>query len=149
MFKILTCNCNRRLLDWLDVKYIYSFLFDNCRCDEKHEVFATRCALCLHNLVGFGRNYFASIVCSCRHIPKNLVCGHCSSHEMNLNFSAMKICVAKKDLPKEMKLMEINKYLEMCLKADPLFFYCEETNKIKISIDGLDWGEFFYNKETM
>ena len=48
-----------------------------------------------------------------------------------------------------MKLIEIDKYLEMCLKADPTFFYCEETNKIDISIDGLDWDEFFYNKETM
>ena len=56
----------------------------------------------------------------------------------------MKICVAKNDLPKEMKLMEINKYLEICLKPDPTLLYCEETNKIKISIDGLDWGEFFY-----
>lgn len=50
----------------------------------------------------------------------------------------MKICVAKNDLPKEMKLMEINKYLEICLKPDPTLLYCEETNKIKISIDGLD-----------
>ena len=48
-----------------------------------------------------------------------------------------------------MKLTEIDKYLEMCLKADRIFFYCEETNKINISIDGLDQGEFFYNKETV
>ena len=100
----------KHLLDRLDVKCTYSFLCDNCRCDKKHEVFTTRCALCLYSLVGFGRNYF---VCSCCHIAKKLLCGNCSSTGINLNFNTMKICVAKNDLPKEMKLMEINKYLEI------------------------------------
>ena len=61
----------------------------------------------------------------------------------------MKICVAKKYLLKEMKLVEINKYLRPCLSANLIFSYCEETNEINISIDCLDWNEFFYNKETM
>ena len=61
----------------------------------------------------------------------------------------MKIYVAKKYLLKEMKLVEIDKYLRPCLSANLIFSYCEETNKINISIDCLDWDEFFYNKETM
>lgn len=48
-----------------------------------------------------------------------------------------------------MKLVEIDKYLRPCLSANLIFSYCEETNKINISIDCLDWDEFFYNKETM
>ena len=138
IFKILTFNCNRCLLDWLDVKYIYSFLFDNCHCDEKHEVFATRCAPSLYNLIGFGRNYFASIVCSCCHIAKNLVCGHCSSHRMNLNFNTMKIWVAKKDLPKEIKLMEINKLFRNVLESrSTVFFIVKKQIKLKFLLTAL------------
>ena len=48
-----------------------------------------------------------------------------------------------------MKLVEIDKYLRPCLSANLTFSYCEETNKINISIDCLDWDEFFYNKEIM
>ena len=59
----------------------------------------------------------------------------------------MKICVAKKYLLKEMKLVEINKYLRPCLSANIIFSYCEETNKINISIDCLDWTNFFTIKK--
>ena len=121
MYKIMMCNCNRSLLYQLDVKYTYRFLFDDSRCDEKHDVFARRCKLCLYNLVDFDRTYFASVVCSCHYMAKHLVCGHCS-HLLDLNFNIMKNCIAKKNLLKEMKLIEIDKYLEMCLKAAPIFF---------------------------
>lgn len=83
MIKLLLCSCNRCLLNRLDAKCTYSFLLDDCRYDEKHEILAARCALCLNNLVDFGRNYFAFIAWSCCHIAKNLVCGHCSSLGMN------------------------------------------------------------------
>ena len=149
MYKILTCNCNRILLDRVNASYTYSFYFDDCHCNVSHKTFATRCGQCLYNVVGFGRNYFSSMVSNCRTIEKILVWGHCSRLLHDINYNTLKICISEKNLPKEMKLIEIDKYLEMCLKTDPIFFYSERNNKINISIDALDWDEFFYNKETM
>ena len=57
--------------------------------------------------------------------------------------------MSEKDVPKEIKLNEINKYIEMCLKANPIFFYSDEANRSNISIYAVEWGEFLYNKETM
>ena len=37
----------------------------------------------------------------------------------------------------------------MRLKVDQFFFYVKEKNRINISIDAIDWGDFFDNKETM
>lgn len=53
------------------------------------------------------------------------------------------------DLPKEFEIIKINKYLEKYLKADPIFYYSKEENRINLSIDWLDWGDFFHDKETM
>ena len=61
----------------------------------------------------------------------------------------MKVCLSERDVPKEFKLLEIDKYLKIFLKADPIFFYSKENNSINISIDVIGWGDFFGNKETM
>ena len=61
----------------------------------------------------------------------------------------MKVCLSERDVPKEFKLLEIDKYLKIFLKADPIFFYSKEDNSINISIDVIGWGDFFGNKETM
>ena len=61
----------------------------------------------------------------------------------------MKVCLSERDVPKEFKLLEIDKYLKIFLKADPIFFYSKENNSINIFIDVIGWGDFFGNKETM
>ena len=38
----------------------------------------------------------------------------------------------KEDLPREIKLIEINKYLKKHLRADPIFYYSKEENHIKL-----------------
>ena len=52
-------------------------------------------------------------------------------------------------MPTEFKLIEIDKYLMVDVKADTFFYFCKETNEIMVRIDALDWGEFFTGKETM
>ena len=66
-----------------------------------------------------------------------------------LNFDTIKLCLKKADLPREFKLVAIDKYFEKHLRADPIFYYSKEDNEIKLSIDSLDWGDFFHDKETM
>ena len=83
----------------------------------------------------------------CVNLNKNLVCCHCKRLRYALNTDAI-ICLKKEDLPKEFKLVDINKYLEH-LKADLIFYYSKEENEMKLSIDSLDWGDFFVDKETM
>ena len=61
----------------------------------------------------------------------------------------MKVCLNEKDVPKEFELLEIDKYLEMCLKTDPFFFYAKEKNRVNIYTDTVDWGDFFHDKEIM
>ena len=121
MFKFLRCNCKRNHLDQLNIDYKYTFSFRDCICNVQDKVLATRCKACRYNLVGFARNYFASIVCYCYQTDKNLVCRHCKQFLYDLNFNTIKICIREQDLLQEIKLMEIDKYLEMCLKADPTF----------------------------
>ena len=57
--------------------------------------------------------------------------------------------MSEKDVSKGIKLIEINKYIVMCLKADPIFFYSDEVNRSNILIYAVEWGEFFHSKETM
>ena len=45
--------------------------------------------------------------------------------------------------------MKINHYLEKVLKGSPIFYFSKEKNRVLISIDSLDCGNFFVNKETM
>ena len=134
MYKILVCTCNRIRLDQLNINHTYSYAFDDCNCSEDHEIFAIKCENCLYNLTGFGRNYFASISCTCVRWNKNLACCHCRRLRYVL---------------KEFKLIEINKYFEKHLRVDLIFCYSKEEKEIKLSIDSLDWGDFFYDNETM
>ena len=72
MFKVLICDCKRFGLDQLNVKYKSSFYL-GCSCSVKHKIFATKCEKCLYNVVGFSRNYFPSINCSCQFINKDVL----------------------------------------------------------------------------
>ena len=45
--------------------------------------------------------------------------------------------------------MEIDNYLEMCLRADLIYFYSKENNEIEMSIDAPNCETFFVNKKTM
>ena len=149
MLKILTCNCERARLDRLNVNYTYASAFDECPCDVEHKVFSTKCKTCRYNVVGFARHHFAYVVCSCCQTDKDLICNHCKQLLHAMNFSTIKVCVEEKDLPKEVVLMKIDKYLEMRLRADPVFFYSKEKNRIHVSIDAIYWGEFFHHKKTI
>ena len=149
MYEILTCHCKRYRLDQLNVNYTYGYPFSDFHCSGEHKVFAAKCNDCRYNLVGFSRNYFASVICSCYQTGRNFVCRHCRQLLHDLNFNKMKVCLNEKDVPKEFELLEIDKYLEMCLKADPFFFYAKEKNRINIYTDTVDWGDFFHDKEIM
>ena len=149
IIKTLTCHCKRNHLDQLNVNYTYTYSFDDCLCSGEHKVLATKCNECQDNLVGFARNYFASVVCYCYRTDRTLVCRHCKQLLYDLNFNMLKVCLSERDMLKEFKLLETDKYLETCLKDDPIFFYLREKNRINISIDTIDCGDFFHNKETM
>ena len=149
MYEILTCHCKRYRLDQLNVNYTYGYPFSDFHCSGEHKVFAAKCNDCRYNLVGFSRNYFASVICSCYQTGRNFVCRHCRQLLHDLNFNKMKVCLNEKDVPKEFELLEIDKYLEMCLKTDPFFFYAKEKNRVNIYTDTVDWGDFFHDKEIM
>ena len=76
-----------------------------------------------------------------------MACCHCRSLRYALNTDTIKVCLKKEDVLKEFKLIEINKYLEKHLRANPIFHYAKEVNEIKLSIDSLDWGDFFMIKK--
>ena len=121
MYKILTCHCKRHRLDQLNVNYTYNYSFSDCHCSGERKVFATKCNNCRYNLVGFAINYLASVICSFYQTDRNFVFRHCRQLLHDLNFNTMKVCLSEKDVPKEFELLEIEKYHEMYLKADPFF----------------------------
>ena len=137
------------MLDQLNINYTYSYHFDDCSCSEDHEIFVIKCENCFYNLTSFERNYFAFSCCTWVCWNKNLACCHCRRLRYALNTDTIRICLEKEDVLTEFKLIEINKYLEKHLRADPIFYYSKEENEIKLSIDSLDWGDFFNDKETM
>ena len=141
------CSCNRYRPDQQNINYTYSYLFDDCKCFEDHEIFVVRCQMCLYNLVGFMMNYFCSICCGCVYLNKNVVCVHCKRLRDALNSNAAKVCLKQEDLPKEFKLIEINKYLEKPLRANPISYYLKGENQIKLSVDSLDWRNFLMIKK--
>ena len=151
MFKILMCNCNRHRSDQLDVQYTYSFMFDDCNCSSDHEFFAVECKQnCYpYNLIGFARNCFSSICCSCPDIDKNSICLHCKRLRYSLNNDTIKVCLTKENLPKEFKLMKLDNYLRKCVNADPHVFFSKEDNEIKATLDSPNLGNFFRGKKTM
>lgn len=59
----------------------------------------------------------------------------------------MKICVAKKDLLNEMKLIEIDKYLRTCLSANPIFFIEKKQTKLTFLLTALIRTNFFTIKK--
>ena len=149
MYKILMCSCNRYRLDQQNIDFTYSYLFDDCKCFEDHKIFILRCRMSLYNLVDFTMNYFSSICCDYVYLNKNVVCVHCKRLRDALNSSKTKVCLKKEDVPKEFKLIEINKYLKRHLRVDLVFYYSKEENQIKLSVDYLGWGAFFHDKETI
>ena len=100
MYKILMFNCKRPRLDQLNVDYKYAFSFNDCLCNIEHKLFAVKCTNCRYNVVGFARNYFASVICSCYQTDENLICRHCKQLVHSLNFSMLKVCIKEKDSPK-------------------------------------------------
>ena len=122
------CTCNRYHLDQLNINCNYSYAFDNCNCSEDHEIFAVRCEICPYNLVSFARNYFSSIGCSCLHVNKNIACVHCKRLRNALNFDTLNLFLKKEDLPREFKLVEIDKHFGKHIRADPIFYYSKEDN---------------------
>ena len=143
MIKILTCHCKRNHLNQLNINYTYVYSFDDCCCCDEHKVFAGKCNEHWYNLVGFARKFFASVLCYCYRTDRNMMCRHFKQLLYNLNFNTMKVCLSERDVSKEFKLLDLEKYLEMCLKANPTFFYSKENNSINIFIDAIDWGGFF------
>ena len=143
------CSSNRYCLDQQNIDYNYSYLFDDCKCFKNHEIFVARCQMCLYNLFGFMMDYFSSICCGCVYLNKNMVCVHYKRLRDALNSNTTKVCLKREDVPKEFTLIEINKYLEKHLRVDPIFYYSKEEHQIELSINSLDWGDFFHDKETM
>ena len=137
-----------------NISFTQSFSFDDCTCRfADHEIFVTRCKYCLKNVIGFSRNYFTSVQCSCIETDKDEVCKHCKQLAHSINFLVMKLCINSRDVKKEfmekMNFMKIHRYLEKVLKGSPIFYFSKEKNRVLISFDSLDWGNFFVNKETM
>ena len=59
----------------------------------------------------------------------------------------MKVCLRKENIPKEFKLIKIDNYLQKYIDADPHFFFFEEDNEIKATLDSPDWGNFFVERK--
>ena len=118
-------------------------------CGVEHKIFATKCENCHYKVAGFARNYFSTISCSCQYINKDVACSHYRQLFHSLNSSTINVRAEANDLPVDFNLIEIDKYLEMYLRVDPIFYYSKQNNQIQMSIDSPDWGNIFINKETM
>ena len=140
MFKILTRNCNRHHLDQLEVPFTYSFTLDDCRCSSDHKIFLLRCKqnCSPYNLTDFVRNCFSPVCCSCPDIDKDVICIHYRRLRYSLNNDTIKVCLRKENILKEFKLIKIHNYLEKFINADPHFFFTEEDNEIKATLDSPD-----------
>ena len=71
-------------------------------------------------------------------MDRTLVCRHCKQRLYDLNFNTLKVCLSERDVSKEFKLLEIDKYLETYLRTDPNFIYLREKNRTNFSIDAVD-----------
>ena len=128
MYKIVTCNCKRYCLNQLEINDTYSFFFNDYRCFMDHEVVIVRCKLCPYNLVGFARNYFLSISCSCAKSHRFTACHHCVNLRSSLNSETIKICTKKEDLPDEFVPIEINRYI-----SRQTLFFSIQRKKAKLT----------------
>ena len=149
MFKILMCDDNRLKLSERNIQYESSLFFYDCLCKAEQKILAIKCENCRYNVIGFARNYFATITCSCKHIVRNLICSHCRWLTYSLNRCARRTCLKPQDVSKNFHLMETDKYLKMHLKPDLFFHYSKEENKILVTIDSPECGDFFLNKEII
>ena len=77
MFKILMCACKIEEPKKKKIPFKISTFFHDCPCNEDHQIFATFCEKCRMNFVGFPRNYFASMKCSCVFVGRHEICKHC------------------------------------------------------------------------
>ena len=94
----------------------------------EHRVFAVFCEKCRYNVVGFLRNYFASMKCYCLGMEKN---EFCKQRHTALNYCVRKVCVESKDVPAEVKLDEVDKYLMRRLDDSPIFFVQKNLTQSK------------------
>ena len=61
----------------------------------------------------------------------------------------MKVCMEKNFSPSfNFSYIGINEYLKD-LPGEGFFYFCEKENVINYLIDNAEWGDFFFNKETM
>lgn len=57
-----------------------------------NKIFATKYENCGYSVVGFARNFFSSIICTCQFINKNVAGFHCRQPAHLLNFSVWSLC---------------------------------------------------------
>ena len=145
----MTCDCKISKLEEKRIHISYTANSFDCLCETEHEVISTIYPPHKLNLVSFLRKYFKSRNCSCVFINKGEICKHCQYLKNSMNFFVPKICVEKKLLPKDFKVEKINQYLIKRLPADPVFWFSKEINMVNASIDSIDWGDFFIDKETI
>ena len=98
-------------------------------------------------MTGFARNYFSSVCCSCPDIDKDGIYIHCRRLRYSLNNDTIKVCLRKENIPTEFKLIKINNYLQKYVNADPHFFFSEEDEEIKATLNLPDWNIFFVEKK--
>ena len=123
--------------------------FDDCGCETEHRIVATVCSIHKLNLIGFARNYFASVTCSCRNLDRNEICKHCKCLQEALNTKVRKICLEKENLPKDFKYFDVHKCLEWKVPGDPIFYFNHIDNNIQLRLDSIDWPGFFIGRKTM
>ena len=97
--------------------------FGDCKRPFEHTVVATICLLHKLKLIGFARNYFASVTCSSKKIERNEICKHCKALEAALDTKFRKVCVKEEDLAKDFKYYHFHKYSELKVPCDPIFYF--------------------------
>ena len=123
MYKILMCDCNRLLLEEKNVEYQYFNCFDSCLCQENHKIFAAECENCSYKIFSFFRHYFSSIKCCFWSLTKDAAHNHCQNLLQALNYYTRNVCLKSKDVPNELKLEKIGKYLQSVKGQTVLFLF--------------------------
>ena len=83
-YKILTRIHSKQWFEKKCISFTRSFSFDDCACHfDDHEIFVIRFEYCLYNVIGFPRNYFTNVRCSCVETDKDEVCKHCKQLALN------------------------------------------------------------------
>ena len=142
------CDCNRLLLQEKNVEYQYFNFFDSCLCQEDHKIFAAECENCCYNIFSFFRQYFFSIKCCCWSLNNNATHNHCQNLLQALNYYTRKVCLKSKDVPNKLKLEKIDKYLQSVKGPTILFLFWKQKFN-SMSVDSLEWADFFHDKKTV